>query len=101
MRIRPSPAPLFPRGDWSGLRAQLAELKRTPGVEVERLGEIDGSPVEVLRLRATGGKPPIKIAVFASVHGDEPAGAPAALALLRAVLTDPRLRDRLELTVVP
>lgn len=102
MRVDSSPPPpLFPRSDWDGLVRELALLRRTPGVTVQTLGEVDGSPVEVVRLSPPPGVKALRVAVFANVHGDEPSAAPAALALVRAVLEDPRLRGQVELTVVP
>jgi len=84
------------------LAAAVARLGALPGVSVSRLGDVDGKPIEVVRVASTA--PPgqaIKVLITGGVHGNEGVGPAAAVALAELVAKDPALRGKIELTVVP
>jgi len=78
---------------------RFRSLGSRAGVELEELGTPD-LPYPVLRLRATRPRP-VKVLLTATNHGNERVGAPAALRFVDWLLTQPELRQRVDVTVIP
>ncbi len=89
--------------DYPGLTRQLGHLAGLPGIEAQRLGWVNGAPLDVLRLVCPhhGTKPRLRVVVSAGVHGVEPAGPAAALLVLGQLLDSPERSHGLDLTVLP
>lgn len=84
------------------LAAAVKRLGTLPGVSVSRLGDVDGKPIEVVRVASTApAGQAIKVLITGGVHGNEGVGPAAAVALAELVAKDPALRGKVELTVVP
>lgn len=84
--------------------AALAKLDQLPGVDVKTLGDIDGIPVQVVRLNGAPPPPgvePKRVLITAGVHGSEPAGTMSAVELLELVAKNPARFPGYEFTVVP
>lgn len=86
-------------------RAVIEALAGLPGVQSEVAGEAPGAngPLPLWRLRFQGpnSSDPIRIGVFAAIHGDEPAGALAAGEFLRRLAEEPSLAENFLLFVYP
>jgi len=86
----------------TGLLNPLAEL---PGVRFESLGvfEIGAQKYSLPRftLRGPNSSDPIRIGIFAAIHGDEPAGALAAAQLLTEAAREPDLVENFLLQIYP
>jgi protein MpaA len=85
--------------------AVLKSLQAVPEVKTERLGlfQINGEAYSLTKLlfrdhRATD---PIRIGIFAAIHGDEPAGAMAIVEFLREVATQSDLSFDYEIHAYP
>ena len=85
-----------------GLLKPLAEL---PGVRFESLGafEIGAQKYSLPRftLRGPNSSDPIRIGIFAAIHGDEPAGALAAANFLAEAAREPDLVENFLLQIYP
>ncbi len=84
--------------------AALAKLDALDGVEVKTLGEIDGLPVQLARLKGAPPPPgvePKRVLLTGGVHGSEPAGTISAVELIEAIATNPKAFAGYEFTVVP
>lgn len=82
----------------------LKKLDAIPGVDVKTLGDIDGIPVQVVRLNGAPpppGEEPKRVLITGGVHGSEPAGTMSAVELLELVAKSPELFPGFEFTVVP
>src|SRR4051812_44794551 len=83
----------------------LTPLRSLPGVVASELGsfEIGGHKYSLPRFSFAGpnSSDPIRIGVFAAIHGDEPAGAAAAAASLQQIAQEPFLAESFHLTVYP
>src|SRR4051794_35466884 len=83
----------------------LAPLRALRGVVANDLGsfEIGSVKYSVPRFAFAGpnSSDPIRIAIFAAIHGDEPAGAAAAAAFLHQLAREPELAESFHLTVYP
>lgn len=83
----------------------LAPLLNLPGVKHEALGsfEVSGRDYSLARFSFIGPNSldPIRIAIFAAIHGDEPAGALAAAKLLQDLASEPALAENFLLRVYP
>jgi len=83
----------------------LAPLGVLPGVEMSSLGsfDIDGTKYSLPRFRFRGpnSSDPIRIGLFAAIHGDEPAGALAAAKFLVEIANNPLLAENFLLHVYP
>lgn len=82
----------------------LAKLDGLPGVDVKTLGDIDGIPVQVVRLSGAPPPPgvePRRVLITAGVHGSEPAGTMSSVELLELVAKNPAAFPGFEFTVVP
>jgi len=87
------------------LSAFLEPLRVLPGVQMESLGsfEIQGQGYSLPRFvfRGPNSSDPIRIGLFAAIHGDEPAGALAAAAFLKELSAEPQLGENFHLSVYP
>jgi hypothetical protein len=83
----------------------LAPLTPLPGVELMALGtfNVGGERYSVPRFRFCGpnASEPIRIGLFAAIHGDEPAGALAAARFLTEMAREPMLAENFVLHVYP
>jgi len=83
----------------------LAPLTALAGVEMHALGtfEVGGERYSLPRFRFCGpnASDPIRIGLFAAIHGDEPAGALAAARFLMEMATEPMLAENFVLQVYP
>jgi murein peptide amidase A len=83
----------------------LSPLTALPGVEMIALGifEVGGERYSVPRFRFCGpnSSEPIRIGLFAAIHGDEPAGALAAARFLMEMAREPMLAENFVLQVYP
>src|SRR5882757_9102151 len=95
------------RRDIAELLAPLEELvKNSPNFVSQRGSnfEIDGERYELPRylfLGPKGGDAPIRIAIFAGIHGDEPEGVHAAVQFLKLLETKPEFATGYSLSVYP
>ena len=87
--------------DYDAIRARVAALEGRPGLKVETLGEVDGKAVQAVHFPCTGGTPRLRLLVSGGVHGNEPCGAAAAMLLVEQLLANPKMRQDMEVTVVP
>ena len=91
----------------SNLLAPLDVLTATSPSFVRQTGsgfEIDGEPYELPRylfIGPKGGDAPIRIAIFAGIHGDEPEGVHAAVQFLKLLESRPELAAGYALSVYP
>jgi protein MpaA len=87
------------------IRAFLETLQRTPDVQAEQLGafEIGGQKYFLPRFtfRGPNSSDPIRIGIFAAIHGDEPAGALAALKFLLGLVSAAEIAENFLLQVYP
>src|SRR5438552_14256332 len=87
------------------LQRFLKPLLRLPEVQADFLGPFAVAGVEYSLPRFTFQGPnssdPIRIGVFAAIHGDEPAGALAALQFLLDLVNDPLLAENFQLQIYP
>jgi len=83
----------------------LQPLLSRPGVQADFLGsfEVGGQAYSPPRftLRGPNSSDPIRIGLFAAIHGDEPAGALAAIRFLLNIASDPELAENFHLQVYP
>src|SRR5256885_10307003 len=83
----------------------LDPLRALRGVQYEPLGsfEVKGQNYSLPRFTFQGpnSSDPIRIGLFAAIHGDEPAGALAAAAFLEELAADPDLAENFHLSVYP
>jgi murein peptide amidase A len=83
----------------------LAPLTRLSAVQREQLGSFDvnGEKYSLPRFRFCGpnASDPIRIGLFAAIHGDEPAGAHAAVRFLTEMATQPELAENFLLQIYP
>jgi protein MpaA len=83
----------------------LGPLQNTPGVRAESLGAFisEGETYSLPRFTLRGDKSsePIRIGLFAAIHGDEPAGAFAAARFLVEAAADPQLIENFLVHVYP
>jgi len=83
----------------------LGPLSALPGVEMTPLGsfEVSGEKYSLPRFRFCGpnASEPIRIGLFAAIHGDEPAGALAAARFLAEMAKEPALAENFLLQIYP
>lgn len=83
----------------------LAPVSGLAGAQAESLGsfESDGQKYSLPRFtfRGPNSTDPIRIGVFAGIHGDEPAGAMAAIGFLTNVVREPELAENFLLQIYP
>src|SRR6476660_868771 len=85
------------------LSAFLSPLQSLPGIESESLGcfSLGAAAYSLPRFlfRGPNSTDPIRIGLFAAIHGDEPAGALAAATLLKELSRNPELAENFHLSV--
>ena len=83
----------------------LDPLHALPGVQAETLGPFDigGQTYSLPKFtfRGPNASDPIRIGIFAAIHGDEPAGATAAASFLRDLAAHPALAENFLVHVYP
>jgi protein MpaA len=83
----------------------LEPLLKLAPVQTDMLGsfEVGGETYSLPRLtfRGPDASEPIRIGIFAAIHGDEPAGALAAVEFLRHVAAEPEVARNYHLEVYP
>ena len=104
----PAKKPSLSRRSIADLLAPLDALAATSPSFVRQSGsshfEIDGERYELPRylfIGPQGGDAPIRIAIFAGIHGDEPEGVHAAVQFLKLLETKPELAAGYALSVYP
>jgi hypothetical protein len=87
------------------IRQFLEPLLGLPGAQADFLGafELDGEKYSLPRFtfRGPNSNDPIRIGIFAAIHGDEPAGALAAARFLTNVANEPALAENFLLQIYP
>src|SRR5690242_8121731 len=87
------------------IRAFLEPLQRSRGIESTQLGAFDIGAEKYSLSRFTFRGPnssdPIRIGIFAAIHGDEPTGALAASEFLLALAAAPEMAENFLLQVYP
>lgn len=86
------------------VRALLDELSDDVSVETIAEFEVGGTLHAIPRLRVAGayaGHDPIRLGLFAGLHGDEPAGCSALIELANACVANPALAAGYELHLYP
>jgi len=87
------------------LRRFLEALQGLPGLQGELLGsfEVTGQKYSLPRFtfRGPNSTDPIRIGIFAAIHGDEPAGALAAAQFLIQITQQPTLAESFHLQIYP
>jgi len=87
------------------LQAFLEPLRGAHDIQADQLGafEVGSEKYSVPRFtfRGPNSSDPIRIGIFAAIHGDEPAGALAASRFLLAVIKSPELAENFFLQVYP
>ena len=83
----------------------LEPLVSTPGVHSEFLGSFapSGKSCSIPRFTIDGpnSSEPIRIGIFAAIHGDEPAGALAAIEFMKVLSTDQSLAENFHVDAYP
>jgi murein peptide amidase A len=83
----------------------LLPLRHAAGVVMDSLGRFNhgGAEYSLARcsFRGANSSDPIKIGVFAGIHGDEPAGSFAAVEFLRRLSAEPGVADNYLINVYP
>src|SRR5438128_248245 len=83
----------------------LESLADLPDLNGEFLGSFksEGEPYSVPRFtfRGPNSSDPIRIGIFAAIHGDEPASALAAIRFLQEITKEPALAANFHLQVYP
>jgi protein MpaA len=83
----------------------LDPLARLPGVEAQFLGNFEAGgnrySLPCFCFRGPNSAEPIRIGIFAAIHGDEPAGALAAAGFLKLLVREPEVAENFELRVYP
>jgi murein peptide amidase A len=87
------------------IQSFLEPLQRTRGIESDQLGAFEiGAEIYSLprfTFRGPNSSDPIRIGIFAAIHGDEPAGALAASKFLLDLVNAPELAESFLLHVYP
>ena len=94
----------FARGGRS-LEQLLRSVAELPGTQHEALGHFESSGRQYSLPRYTFRGPnssdPIRIGIFAGIHGDEPAGALAAVRFLSEIAREPDFAENFLLQIYP
>jgi hypothetical protein len=87
------------------IQSFLEPLRHAQGIQIDQLGafEISGEKYSLPRFTFCGpnSSDPIRIGIFAAIHGDEPAGALAAVKFLLDLASAPELAESFLLQVYP
>ena len=97
----PAARSFVPPNDPPELVRRLEALAASPDIEMRELGRVGGWPLYALRLRARGTSRPLRVILTAGVHGVEPAGPAAVVAVVEQMIAQPELHMDLDLTTVP
>lgn len=92
---------LVSANDLGAIYERVDALRGRDDVGVDDLGLTEGLPVPAVRLPCTGGEAKLRVVVTGGVHGNEPCGAAAAVLLIEQLLANPRLREDMEITIIP
>jgi predicted deacylase len=88
--------------DFDGIMARVDALEGRSDLSVEQLGTTaEGQQIKAVHFPCTGGEPAMRVLVTGGVHGNEPCGAAAATLLMEQLAANPKLREHVEVTVVP
>ena len=87
------------------LRDFLEPLSGLPGIETRTLGSFQAAgesySIACFCFKGPNSSEPIRIGIFAAIHGDEPAGALAAATFLQELVREPQIAENFELRVYP
>src|SRR5438552_9657285 len=87
------------------IRRFLEPLIQLPGLQIEHLGSFQSGPEDYFLPRLTflgpNSSDPIRIGIFAAIHGDEPAGALGAAAFVSELCQQPELAENFHLEIYP
>src|SRR5882672_4988906 len=87
------------------LQSFLEPLRQAQGIQADQLGafEVGSGKYSVPRFtfRGPNSSDPIRIGIFAAIHGDEPAGALAAARFLLELAREPALAENFHLQIYP
>ena len=87
--------------DVDAVLARVDTLRGRADVQVREIGRAGGDPIEAVTLPSTVQPPKLRVLVTGGVHGNEPCGTGAALLVLEEVLRNPKMREEIEVVVVP
>ncbi len=92
-------------GGGRSIQVLLEPLLRLPGIQADLLGSFESAGRNYFLPRFTFRGPnsgdPIRIGLFGTIHGDEPAGAYALAELLRRLVEQPELAENFQLQIYP
>jgi hypothetical protein len=104
-RVSNLEAQLKLENDRRSLERLLEPLRKLAGIQYESLGTFQSGPDKYslprFTLRGPNSSDPIRIGIFAAIHGDEPAGALAAASFLVAAAQEPELIENFLLQIYP
>src|SRR4051794_31099650 len=87
------------------LRDFLEPLSGLAGIETQTLGSFQAAgesySLSCFCFQGPNSSEPIRIGIFAAIHGDEPAGALAAATFLQELVREPQIAENFELRVYP
>jgi murein peptide amidase A len=95
---------VIPETGRRSLRRVLEPLKDAPGIQMDFLAfESNGESYSLPRLTvgASRGSDPIRLGIFAAIHGDEPAGALGVVRLLLELAQLPEWASNYQITAYP
>lgn len=99
------PGHFAPKSARRSIQTFLEPLQRARGIQPDQLGafEIGSEQYSLPRLtfRGPNSSDPIRIGIFAAIHGDEPAGALAASKFLLDLVNAPEIAENFLLQVYP
>jgi protein MpaA len=102
---RTTPEHFAPKSARRSIQTFLEPLQRARGIQPAQLGafEIGAEQYSLPRLtfRGPNSSDPIRIGIFAAIHGDEPAGALAASKFLLDLVNAPEIAENFLLQVYP
>jgi len=102
---RTTPEYFAPKSARRSIQAFLEPLQQAHGIQPDQLGafEIGSEQYSLPRLtfRGPNSSDPIRIGIFAAIHGDEPAGALAASKFLLDLVSAPEIAENFLLQVYP
>lgn len=87
--------------DVDEVHARVRAHERNGDVTVQEIGKAGADPILAMTLPSTKQPPKHRVLVTGGVHGNEPCGTAAALLILEQMLRSPKLREEVELVVVP
>jgi protein MpaA len=100
-----APCPLKMENGRRSTRALLEPLFHKVGIQADYLPafEINGETYSIPRFvfRGPNSKDPIRLGIFAAIHGDEPAGALALVRFLLALVATPELAENYVIRAYP